>query len=89
MPGHVDEIRKGLAKLKAAMEARSEPFDEQWQWLYRKIECALVRLKDYAGDRTLDTDDDLADVLADYLWWGVDELRTMTEELDDRYAGSS
>lgn len=87
MPAHVDEIRTRLMALKTGIETRSEPFDESWQWAYRKLECALGRLKDYATAGALDTDDDLADVLADYVRCAVDDLRERAKELDELYSG--
>ena len=86
MPSHIEHILDGLEELKGAIIARSEPFDDVWTWPYRKLDCALRRLSDYATVNTFGTDDDLADVLADYVQWAVAELRDMTEELDDRYA---
>ena len=89
MPAHVEMIEEGLAELKAAILERAEPFDEQWQWAYQKLDCALRRLKDHTSGAASDTDDDLADVLADYVRYGIDDLKELTEELDDQYSGKT
>ena len=88
MPAHVDQVQKGLAELKQAILERSEPFDEPWKWSYRKLECALGRLREYGSvPSSPRTEDDLAAVLSDYVRCAIDELKEMTEELDDQYFG--
>jgi hypothetical protein len=85
-PALIDEILKALEELRKAIEERQEPFDAGWSWKYRKIGRALKVLSDYARADAVHRDDDLADVAGDFVRYAIDELRQMTEELDDRYA---
>jgi hypothetical protein len=85
VPGHAAEIRRGLEALQAAIQQRDEPFDEQWQYEYRKLHRALQVLEEY-GRGTSDIDDDLADVCGWFVRYAIDDLRELTEEIDARYA---
>jgi len=86
IPGLVREVERALDKLKAAIVERDEPFGDTWQWEFRKLHRALALIKDYATSNEFGTDDDLADVLADFVRYAIDGLKEMTEELDGRYS---
>ena len=71
MRGSVEQIEEGLENLKAAIEERGEPFDEMWQWEYRKLHRALSLLREYCSFSPQSADDDLADVLGDYVRYAL------------------
>jgi hypothetical protein len=84
MIGCIDEIAEALRELKASILEREEPFDEPWTYRYEHLGIALERLREYANTPA-STDHRLASVLGWFIRWGIDDLRTLTEEMDDKY----
>lgn len=84
LQGFVEDVEDALKELKGAVVEREEPFDEQWQWEYRKLARALSGLTEYS--QSVHSDEDLADVLGDYVRYATDYLMALTSELDEKYA---
>jgi hypothetical protein len=47
----------------------------------------LEWLRDYGPRAQTEADDDLAEIVAEYIRWSIDDLRKLTREQDDEYGG--
>ena len=83
--GAVEDILRQLDGLKHAIEERQEPFVPAWEFHYRYIGRALRDLRRYARfDPTID--DELAELLASFVRYAIDDLRQSVVELDTEYS---
>ena len=78
-------IRKALTQFREAMLTREEPFEEDLEWSYRKIERALKIIDDYAGG-VIAVDDTLADVCSGFVHYEIEHLRDYAASIDDNYS---
>lgn len=88
MPLAVKWLRDALHELKAAIEARNEPFGEIALGLYQRVLFALGLLEKYTAD-TSTLDERLAQVLCHYVRYAVNELEEIARELDKEYTNGA
>jgi hypothetical protein len=81
----VESVQRTMAEFRRALEQRNEPFGDDLEYRFGRLNGALSRLTDFYQGRADDVE--LADILATFVTDRIDELRTWAREVDDEYAG--
>ncbi len=84
MPHDVNHIREGLARFRAALATRGEPFETDLEWSYAMLHRALKVLDDHVLG-TAYADPDLAEVAARFVYYELEHLRAYAQAVDDDY----